>query len=82
MKVICIDGTKPGTRGILYNISLGNEDQIYEGETYTVIESGEEQGYKFFRLKEKFHRYKQSRFAPISDIDETEFVRNYNKELV
>jgi len=79
MKVICID-VKP------YN--NGTCEELVVGETYTVVNSfiyGEK--ILVYQLEElppptPFHGYDSRRFIPVSEIDETEFVRNYNKELV
>ena len=74
MKVICIDGVKEGNRGVLFGFSCDKSMEVYEGETYIVTEAGEECGIKYYRLQGKVPRYKQSRFVPLSDIDETNHV--------
>lgn len=73
MKVICISNS-------------GVEKLIQCGVRYTVYFENE----KFYRLEEakinpstdQVMGFRKSRFIPISEIDETTFERNYNKELV
>jgi len=83
MKVICIDGK------IRPNEFPG--EMPIEGNEYTVIEFVKGIGtdynqYDCYALKEigvyPDNLYDCDRFIPISSIDETEFVRNCNKELV
>lgn len=81
MKVICIDGVKVGDR-----VKAGfqpfalPQDEIIEGVIYEVIDLINFFGLDAYRLVGKpFNAlYTTDRFAPISDIDETEFERNYN----
>lgn len=84
MKVLCIDDKpRPGeVPGI----------EPKEGETYTVSQEGNGEcaiTHKLipcYRLVELSNPpndwHDKDRFIPVSSIDETEFERNYNKELV
>ncbi len=85
-RVICIDGVKVGDAGNTYSgqrVALPKE-VIFEGEQYTVVEEIEHLGEMCYMLFERpvFSLYKKRRFIPLSDIDETEFVRETKKELV
>lgn len=89
MKVICIDGMSPGQN--VFNgfgqptSPLRKDEEIYTGEIYIVIgEFKNARGENYYRLEGKPTDivYHEKRFSPISSIDETEFERNYNKELV
>lgn len=77
MKVICIDDSKhPLKYGGFYRTDWWLE----YGKIYTVNENSG----GFYSLNEdprKGSTWKASRFVPLSDIDETEFIRNYNKQL-
>lgn len=81
MRVICINN-KPVS--FLTNISAG---LLIEGNDYTVIEattSYSSTGRLGYFLKEvktaNGAPFDACRFAPLSDINEKEFERNYNKE--
>lgn len=78
MKVICIDQPKP---------IPGHEDvpNVIEGNIYTVRDEGHNedlgQYYTFYELP--WHcAYSKIHFVPLSEINEMELERNYNKELV
>lgn len=80
MKVICID-TSPNP-----NPKKNNEwfKYLKEGSTYEVEK--EVYGcYKIFGIDHPYQTdrptFMKRRFVPVSDIDEKEFERNYNKEL-
>jgi hypothetical protein len=77
MKVICIDAGPSRVHPEL-------KCELVEGNTYTKV--GEETGVNgilHYELAECVnHKYAAYMFVPISAIDEPEFERNYNKELV
>lgn len=84
MRVICIDiRVRPGNivanlleENKVYSVrkywsaSINNEGNLTNVPVYTLWEFGEMDGFEV------------DRFIPLSSIDETEFERNYNKELV
>jgi hypothetical protein len=78
-KVICIDG-KPRPK------EYSHYPPIQEGKQYTI--TGQEVGYytdgspvKCYTILEAPNwLYEIDRFIPVSEIDETEFQRNYEKE--
>jgi hypothetical protein len=76
MKVICIE--EPKTK---FSHKTGLPFVVRVGSVYTVAECltlGDVPGY---RLKEDMiHTYAAKWFEPLSEIDETEMERNYNKE--
>ncbi len=65
-------------------IPAPSNSEIFVGEEYNVVDVNERNGDTFYRLSEKEYRmnYKAEWFMPLSEIDETEFERNFNKELV
>jgi predicted ATPase len=73
MKVLCIDA-KP-IRCIV---------DIVEGEGYTVIDLERFQNKDYYVLDEieKPNSFRKDRFIPLSDIDETEIVKQREKDLV
>lgn len=81
MKVICINETGFVDKEV---------DPIKEGEIYTVIAHKTYDNKRYYQLSElainsKNHYpqwYASFRFIPLSSIDETEFEREYKKELV
>ena len=78
MKVICISEN-------WHSIIKENVPFPAVGEECEVIESQEKYGRLFHVLGGRFPggiMYAAENFAPISEIDETTFERNYNKELV
>lgn len=83
MKVICIDGVKFGEVGKLNSIPANQHDLIFEGEIYTVYRLVELAGRKCYTLVErpKNVHYLRERFAPLSDICETELAKQ-REELV
>ena len=58
------------TVGQRFNQARGYNDKILNIPVYTLIEIGSKWGFAV------------DRFVPISDIDETEFIREYNLEKV
>jgi hypothetical protein len=82
-KVICIHGIKLGHNGldeIKGKIIVTPADQskvIYEGEVYTVTKETVYFNTKVYKLKErrKEDYYAASFFLPLSDIDETELIK-------
>lgn len=79
MKVICINN------GLMKN-NLGQfyaAPELKESEIYTVVRDGE-CVIELFEVKTPFGftGFTKSRFIPLSSIDETEFQREYKKELV
>jgi len=85
MKVICIDGVKHGCVGKLHGIIARKDEEIYEGEIYTVIKTivFNKQG-KSYLLAERPTTtfYDAKRFIPLSNIDEREFKRENISEVV
>ena len=82
-KVICIND-KPIQK---MTGCWSNPTGLKEGETYTVTkEFFDAGGYLSYCLLEAkcdgniWGGYKAYRFVPLSSIDETEFVRDYNKQ--
>jgi hypothetical protein len=77
MKVVCIDASPS-------KIHPNYKCELIEGNIYTKIgELAGIRGILHYDLAEcPVHAYAASRFIPLSTIDETEFERNYNKELV
>lgn len=85
MKVICINGNHINNPGVPNNTPVG----LIEGEIYTVIEVmthpiWKSTGYLLAEIKSDAYMggFLAERFAPISEIDETEMIREYNKQLV
>ena len=77
MKVICIDAST--------DIDSELPVDLIEGQVYTVVRITEDDdGEVWYELKEKsfLSLYTQDGFMPTSGISETQFERNYNKELV
>ena len=72
IKVICINGAKQGelTR---FGKPLKKNQEIYEGEVYTVINENS----RSYSLQERSDElwYKKTRFIPLSNIDETELIK-------
>ena len=84
MRVICIDGVKIGDIGkndkTGGTIRAKSDACIYEGETYTVAH---DYGDTYMLAgRNPFYSYNKRKFSPLSEIDETQMERNYNKELV
>lgn len=82
MKVLCIHGVKIGeiAHNFLGDVKAADiTSVIFEGEIYTVVEDIGES----YVLQERnpIFAYGKRRFAPLSEINETEFERNYQKEL-
>lgn len=81
MRVICINGD-----GLREMNNLENDDDytLKTGEVYTVVDTQRHDGMDFYILSEKPFDccYHVRRFAPLSDISETEFERNYQKEKI
>lgn len=79
MKVLCIHN------GCLIN-SHGETviaKQLIEGELYTVIyETKTAYDLAEAKPEPKYYGFLKERFIKVSSIDETEFVREYKKELV
>lgn len=80
MKVICIDdGFNPKGVNDPENLS-----KIKVGSIYTV-KRFLERAYNFYEIthsREPYTGWITERFIPISEIDETEFERNYQKQTV
>lgn len=75
MKVICIDAS-PNKHGV-------EPPDLKEGDIYNkVSESVVPEGYVVYDLSGCEFQYGAFRFVPLSSIDETEMIREYNKELV
>lgn len=81
MKVICIDGVKMGYKGIYYGIKADKENEIHEGEVYTVIGENEQKtGWKLLEKPCGFC-YLKNRFIPLSEIDELELMEHRHSKL-
>ena len=83
MRVICIDGVKIGDIGVNKQGDTrpaNSNDLIFEGVVYTV-EHDYGDTYSLVELRNPFASYGKRRFAPLSEINEKEFERNYQKEL-
>lgn len=78
MKVVCInDDWDKGDIPVFNNCPKIN-DIVTVTETFVMYNK-----VPVYILKEyPSYLWEQENFAPISEIDETEFERNYNKELV
>lgn len=80
MKVICIDGIKLGDIGFMSGdkspATCDKEEEIFEGESYTVSNTRTFYGKRYFLLKEKpfTTRYNERRFMPLSNINEEELA--------
>lgn len=87
MRVVCIDKNSDPLA-----IPASKEDQIFEGEIYTVTRYSEYslnniskvERYPVYTLAERSPNvgYAVERFIPLSDIDETEMIREPVKEIV
>jgi hypothetical protein len=78
MKVICIYGVKKGDLNHSNpSFPAPKYDEIYEGEIYTVLSSITWEGHLVYSLEERRPDalYSADCFAPISDIDETELIK-------
>lgn len=85
-KVICIDGISLGEKPTPRSEQSGaaSNEVIYEGETYTVIASEYHErlkivGYELLERRKGTY-YNSKRFAPCSEIDETEMTREYQTQ--
>lgn len=89
-KVLCIDGVPERFKvvhnwgGVQYQNTATKQTQIYEGTIYTVSEDTVYMGIPCYGLSEigAPYKYRKSRFIPVSDIDETEFIREELTETV
>lgn len=87
MKVICIKGVSIGSVGVYGNILrtveepwmvTNKSDELVEGNIYTVEEILPFPDTEYYKLVENNQTvYRCDRFAPLSEIDETEMERNY-----
>ena len=79
MKVICIQTDTKTVKG-----PQVPTNSVKEVEVYTVIGGERFNNKQYYRLAEMDYWtvYLSDLFVPLSQIDETEFERNYNKELV
>lgn len=82
-KVICIHGANAGFQGVTGS-PVQNGEEVYEGETYTVINEMNDGYGDWYFLSERhgFICYNQKRFVRISEIDETEYSTIKEKEIV
>lgn len=80
MRVICIDKDAWPPN---HAPAQSQDVKIENGKTYTVVETKELDGYIWHELTNDIGwLYWDGCFIGTSDIDEKEFERNYNKELV
>jgi hypothetical protein len=78
MRVVCIDDDWYGVTG--YELPKVNPKY---GEILTVTEAATAHPFPYYCFSEYGeNRYEQCGFIPISDIDETQMEREYNKEKV
>lgn len=84
MRVICIDTVNVGDafKSMTGLYFVNNDDCIYGGEVYTVVEEKTMFGRVGYRLAEKHFNnlYLKSRFIPLSNIDEIELVNEKIKQ--
>lgn len=84
MKVICIDGVNKGELPFDENGRIASKsDEIYEGETYTVVGEYPTSGGLAYFLEErrKNAAYAASCFIPLSNIEENskDYVQQYTE---
>lgn len=89
-KVMCIDGIKAGLHGISYWPFLETKEQhtatkqeeIYEGETYTVVSEEEYFGIEYYQLQERPETtiYNSKRFIRLTD--SAEIVAEHQQESI
>lgn len=84
MKVMCITDSPKTKYNIIGIFPMREEDRVYCGEIYNVIYIEMNLGVKVFTLSERPKNigYNSQYFIPISDIDETEMVRESISEKV
>lgn len=82
MKVFCID--LPGYDYFTCKAPIPTGGMIEEGKVYTVCDTEQINDVLFYCLSELSCKdyWDSSCFVPLSEIDETEFVREYKKEKV
>jgi len=81
MKVICIDAKSKVDINRHLLKEGGYYNTIYDGDCYCVRTNSISPGYALAEFGMAIG-FDKSRFIPLSDVDEKEFERNYNKELV
>lgn len=91
-KVVCIDGVNRGAQGVTVNsftndhkeFRAGTVQEIYEGETYTVIGEDMLGSEKYYFLYEcpSDTMYKAKRFIPLSNIDEADRIAEHQHEAI
>lgn len=79
-KVVCIKSDNSE----LYGRALDRKEFVSEGSVYTVTEIRNHRGAEWYMLKEKPYNiaYYSKNFIPLSNIDETEFIREHLTETV
>lgn len=85
MKVICINGVSLGCVAINKECDTRKATSdlcIYEGEVYTVLHECQDSDSYILQERNPFFSYGKKRFMPLSEVNETEFERNYIKEKV
>ena len=83
MRVLCVKGINKGDDNYEEKRQpAGKYDEIYEGETYTVVNELKKDEIVFYYLAERRHdaTYWSGCFIPLSNIDETELVNE--RELI
>ena len=80
MKVLCIDNSE--NKNLPLDVKPSSH-LLEEGKTYTVI-AEDPYGYNLAECPHPLNPrgwWARKRFVPVSEISETEFERNYKKEL-
>lgn len=80
MRVICINGVKKGDPGTV--APACEEDEIYEGEEYTVVRERKVCGEIGYYLAERspIVSYSSDRFIRIGDVDEVERLAAWKEQ--
>lgn len=85
-EVICVDGVKEGQSATVnYGAYLATKkDEVYEGQTYTVVEEVIQFGEKAYVLAGKpcLNKYRALRFIRTGNVDEAEFLTQEDKMLM
>jgi hypothetical protein len=86
MRVLCISGLKAGFVSPSSGEIASIDTEVYEGEIYTVVDEITVMGRVGYVLEEKLPHtnwvYDAKRFAPLSNIDETELIKERQSETL